>query len=261
MKSIRTKLKLNNKQKTLLAQHAGYNRWCYNWGLSLWNAAYKDGYKPNARKLREVFTNYTKPLYPWMKSLSSKVYQYAFIHLGEAFKRFFQGLGKYPKFKKKGKHDSFTIDNCGKPIELNGWSHKLPFIGIVKTYEPIEATTQKITISRQAGSWYLSCSFKFHPHSKPKTTDAIGVDLGVKTLATLSDGKVFESVKPYHSLEAKLSRLQYLHRNKIIGSANWRKAQLKIAKLHRRVANIRKDALHKLTTYLAKVRLVPGRSL
>ncbi|NET28213.1 RNA-guided endonuclease TnpB family protein [Okeania sp. SIO1I7] len=252
MKSIRTKLKLNNKQKTLMAQHAGYSRWCYNWGLSLWNAAYIDGYKPNPRKLREVFTNHTKPLYPWMKNLSSKVYQYAFINLGEAFKRFFQGLGKYPRFKKKGKSDSFTIDNCGKPIELNGWCHKLPFIGWVKTYEPIEATTQKITISRQAGDWYLSLAFECTPTSTPKTTNVVGVDLGVKTLATLSDGKVFKSVKSYRKFEAKLSRLQYLNRNKNIGSANWKKAQLKIARLHRRVANIRKDALHKLTTYLAK---------
>ncbi|WP_202224720.1 RNA-guided endonuclease TnpB family protein [Okeania sp. KiyG1] len=261
MKSIRTKLKLNNKQKTLMAQHAGYSRWCYNWGLSLWNQAYTDGYKPNTRKLREVFTNHTKPLYPWMKNLSSKVYQYAFINLGEAFKRFFQGLGKRPRFKKKGKFDSFTIDNCGKPIELNGWNHKLPFIGIVKTYEPIEATTQKITISRQAGDWYLSLSHEFSATPTPKTTDVVGVDLGVKTLATLSDGKVFESVRAYQKFEAKLSREQYLNRHKQVGSANWRKAQLKIARLHRKVANIRQDALHKLTAYLAKVRLVPVRSL
>ncbi|NES78206.1 MULTISPECIES: RNA-guided endonuclease TnpB family protein [unclassified Okeania] len=252
MKSIRTKLKLNNKQKTMMAQHAGYSRWCYNWGLSLWNAAYKDGYKPNARKLREVFTNHTKPLYPWMKNLSSRVYQYAFIHLGEAFKRFFQGLGKHPRFKKKGQHDSFTIDNCGKPIKLNGWNHKLPFIGIVRTYEPIEVATQKITISKQAGSWYLSCSYEFTPTSTPKTTEVVGVDLGVKTLATLSTGVVFPGAKSYRSFEDKLSRLQYLHRNKIIGSANWRAAQLKIAKLHRKIANIRLDTLHKLTTYLAK---------
>ena len=78
-----------------------------------------------------------------MKNLSSRADQYPFIYLGEAFKRFFQGLGKRPRFKKKGKHDDFTIDNCTKPVRLNGWSHKLPFIGIVKTYEPIEATTQK----------------------------------------------------------------------------------------------------------------------
>ncbi|MGD1804776.1 RNA-guided endonuclease InsQ/TnpB family protein [Dapis sp. BLCC M126] len=252
MKSVRTKLKLNNKQKTLLAQHAGYGRWCYNWGLSLWNQAYKDGYKPNARKLREVFTNQTKPLYPWMKNLSSRVYQYAFLNLGEAFKRFFQGLGKYPKFKKKSRSDSFTIDRGGKPIELNGWNHKLPVIGIIKTYEPIEATTQKVTISRQAGDWYLSCSYSYTPTPTPKKTEVVGVDLGVKTLATLSTGVLFEGAKSYKKFEYKLSRLQYLNRNKIIGSANWKKAQLKIAVLHRRVANIRKDALHKLTTYLAK---------
>ena len=235
-----------------MAQHAGYSRWCYNWGLSLWNAAYIDGYKPNARKLREVFTNHTKPLYPWMKNLSSKVYQYAFINLGEAFKRFFQGLGKRPKFKKKGKSDSFTIDNCGDPIELNGWSHKLPFIGIVKTYEPIEATVKKITISRQAGDWYISFSFEFHPHTIPKKTDVIGVDLGVKTLATLSDGKVFPSIKPYRKAEKKLTKLQRQVSRKVKYSNNWYKAVIKLAKQHRRVANIRKDALDKLTTYLAK---------
>ncbi|WP_237395781.1 transposase [Okeania sp. KiyG1] len=261
MKSIRTKLKLNNKQKTLMAQHAGYSRWVYNWGLSLWNAAYRDGYQPNARKLREVFTNHTKPLYPWMKSLSSKVYQYALINLGEAFKRFFQGLGKYPRFKKKGKHDSFTIDNFGKPIELNGWSHKLPFIGMVKTYEPIEATTQKITISRQADDWYLSLAFEFTPTSTEKITDVVGVDLGVKTLATLSTGEVFNSVKPYRKAQNKLAKLQRQVSRKVKHSRNWYKAVIKLAKQHRRVANIRKDALHKLTTYLAKVRLVPVRSL
>ncbi len=220
----------------MMAQHAGYSRWVYNWGLSLWNAAYRDGYQPNPRKLREVFTNNTKPLYPWMKNLSSRVYQYPFINLGEAFKRFFQGLGKHTRFKKKGKHDSFTIDNCGKPIELNGWCHKLPFVGVVRTYEPIEATTKKITISRHAGDWYLSCSFEFQAITTPKKTDVIGVDLGVKTLATLSDGQVFKSVKPLQSMVAKLSRLQYLNRNKRVGSGNWKKAQLKIANLHRRVA-------------------------
>ena len=72
----------------------------------------------------------------------------------------------------------------------------------------------------------------------------------MKTLATLSDGKVFKSVKSDRRFETKLSRMQYLNRNKEIGSANWKKAQLKIARLHGKVANIRKDALHKLTTYL-----------
>ncbi len=108
------------------------------------------------------------------------------------------------------------------------------------------------TISRLAGDWYLSCSYEFHPTTTPQKTDVVGVDLGVKTLATLSDGKVFESVRSYHKFEAKLSRVQYLNRHKQVGSANWKKAQRKIVRLHRKVANIRQDALHKLTTYLAK---------
>jgi len=71
-------------------------------------------------------------------------------------------------FIKKGKYNSFTIDNSGKPIELNGWSHKLPFIGLVKSYDPIEATTKKITISRQAGDWYLSCIYEFYSTTTQK---------------------------------------------------------------------------------------------
>ncbi|NES63873.1 MAG: transposase [Okeania sp. SIO2D1] len=144
------------------------------------------------------------------------------------------------------------LKTSGKPIELNGWNHKLPFIGIVKTYEPVEATTKKITISRQAGDWYLSCSYEFTPNPTEKTTEVVGVDLGVKTLATLSTGVVFPGAKSYKKFESKLSKLQYLNRNKKIGSANWKKAQLKIAKVHTKVANIRHDVLHKLTTYLAK---------
>ncbi len=111
---------------------------------------------------------------------------------------------------------------------------------------------KKITISRQAGDWYLSCSYEFTQDPTEKTTEVVGVDLGVKTLATLSTGVVFPGAKSYNKFENKLSNLQYLNRNKIIGSANWRAAQLKIAKLHTKVANIRKDVLHKLTTYLAK---------
>nr|WP_293108092.1 transposase [Okeania sp. SIO2F4] len=70
--------------------------------------------------------------------------------------------------------------------------------------------------------------------------------------SSLSTGEVFEGAKSYRKLETKLSRLQYLNRHKVKFSENWKKAQLKIAKLHNRIANIRKDTLHKLTTYLAK---------
>ena len=78
-------------------------------------------------------------------------------------------------------------------------------------------------------------------------TTVVGADLGVKYLATLSTGEVIEGAKSYRQNKTKLSRLQWLNRNKIIGSKNWRKAQIKIARLHRKIANIRKDTIHKLT--------------
>ncbi|NES70634.1 MAG: IS200/IS605 family element transposase accessory protein TnpB, partial [Okeania sp. SIO2D1] len=117
---------------------------------------------------------------------------------------------------------------------------------------PIEATTQKITISRQASDWYLSCSYEFTPTATSKTTEVVGVDLGIKTLATLSTGEVFKSVKPYRKTQNKLATLQRQLSNKVKYSSNWYKAVIKLAKKHRRVADIRKDALHKLTTYLAQ---------
>lgn len=156
-KAIKTKLKLNNCQTTLMAKHAGFARWVYNWGLRLWSEGYKEGVKPSANTLKKLFTNHVKAQFSWMSELSSRVYQYAFISLGDAFKRFFKKLGSYPKFKRKGLHDSFTVDNCGKPIKIGGLRHKLPFIGWVRNHEALPGyVTKKVTISKQAGKWYLS---------------------------------------------------------------------------------------------------------
>lgn len=74
-KAFKTKLKLNKLQKTLMAKHAGYARWVYNWGLALWGEAYKQGLKPSVNKLKKLFTNHVKPQYAWMGELSSRVYQ------------------------------------------------------------------------------------------------------------------------------------------------------------------------------------------
>lgn len=92
-KAIKTKLKLNNCQATLMAKHAGFARWVYNWGLRLWSQGYQEGLKPSANTLKKLFTNYVKPQFSWMSELSSRVYQYAFIFLGDAFKRFFKKQG------------------------------------------------------------------------------------------------------------------------------------------------------------------------
>ncbi|NEQ11543.1 MAG: IS200/IS605 family element transposase accessory protein TnpB [Moorea sp. SIO4E2] len=258
-RAFKTKLKLNNKQKTLMAQHAGYSRWIWNWALRMWNSAYKEGLKLSTNKLKKFYTNHIKPDYPWQSTLSSRVYQFAFLHLGEAFKRFFKGTAQHPKFKKKGRNDRFTIDNCGKVMVFEGRRLKLPFIGWVRTHEALpEIQTKRITISRVADSWYLSVAYEFDPEPTVKTRDYLGVDVGVKVLATCSDGTVFPNPRAYKKAQKKIALLQRQLARKEKGSKNRDKARLKLAKTYQRVTNIRKDAIDKLTSWLSKNHAVIG---
>jgi len=250
----KTKLKLNNQQKTLMRQCAGYRRWVWNWALDFKQKAYAEDIKLNKSQLRKYYTNYVKPNYSWQSQLSSKIYQYAFINLDEAYKRFFRGLAKYPKFKKKGKsNNSFTLDASGKPIILSDRQHKLPFFGWLKTYEKLSiCSTKKVTFSEQAGDWYISFLIEVDFLPTKKTREKVGVDLGISKLATLSSGKVFENPKAYIKALKRLARLQRDLSRKVVGSSNYHKAKLKVQKAHCKIANIRSNAIHHLTSYLAK---------
>ncbi|MDB9537271.1 transposase [Dolichospermum planctonicum CS-1226] len=253
--SIKTKLKLNKTQEILMAKHAGIARFTYNWGLSTWQDLYKDGLKPKKYLLKKFFNNHVKPELAWIKEkgICQKITQYAFDYLGESFQRFFKGLSEYPKFKKKGKNDSFTIDNSGKPIPVGGTSIKLPTIGWVKTYEGLPHTTCKsITISRTADSWFIAFFYEQECQLTIKPYDVVGVDLGVKELATLSTGVTFPNPKHYKQNLTKLKRLSRIYSRKVNGSTNKYKAKIKLARHHAKVANLRKDTLHKITTYLCK---------
>lgn len=154
--------------------------------------------------------------------------------------------------RRRLKNSSFTLDGTIKVIDH--YKIQVPIIGVLKTYErlPFGYRPKNVTISRKADRWYISYKIEVESTRSPGQTEIVGVDLGIKTLAYLSTGIVFVGAKAYKRYEKRLSRFQWLNRNKIIGSANWRKAQIKIARLHARIANIRKDTLHKLTTYLAK---------
>ena len=207
--SIKTKLKLTSAQKQLMSKHAGIARFTYNWGLATWQNLYEDGLKPNKYILKKFFNNHVKPELDWIKEkgICQKITQFAFDQLGNAFARFFDGLGGYPK-KKKFQHDSFTIDAGGKLILVGGVRIKLPKIGWVRTFEGLpNVNTSKITISRIADDWYLSFTYEQQAQVTVKQHKIVGV-LGIKTLAMLSTGVVFENPKYYSQEAAKLKRLQ-----------------------------------------------------
>ncbi len=257
---FKTKLKLNNQQRTEMAKHAGVARHAWNWGNGLTKQILdhnqnnpEDKIKfPSAIDLHKWLVALVKPQYPWYYESSKCAPQFALRQLRDAWGRAFKKTSKSPRFKKKGRNDSFTLDGTIKVV--GHYQIQVPKIGVIKTYERLQLgyKPKSVTISRKADSWFISFKIEVEPKPTHKTVEKVGVDLGVKTLAYLSTGVSFEGAKAYQRYEKRLSRLQWLNRNKVIGSHNWKKAQLKIAKLHAKIANIRQDTLHKITTYLAK---------
>ncbi|MBE9217222.1 transposase, partial [Plectonema cf. radiosum LEGE 06105] len=205
---------------------------------------------PSAIDLHKWLVALVKSENEWYYECSKSTPQQALMALRESWKRCFNKTNGVPKFKKKGRRDSFTLEGTVKILGNN--KIQVPVIGVLRTYERLpQVLIKSCTIRREADRWFIS--FRKDVEQLYETnTSIVGVDLGVKSLATLSTGEVIQGAKSYRKYEAKLSRMQWLNRHKIIGSSNWKKAQLLRARLHRKIANIRKDTLHKLTTLLAK---------
>jgi putative transposase len=179
----------------------------------------------------------------------------AIIQLGEAFKNFFAGRARFPQFRKKGRDDRFTLTN--DQFDIDGCRIRIPKLGWVRMRESLRFAGKILsaTISRVAERWFVSITVDTpdNPHlPKAENQGAVGVDLGVSALATLSTGETIPGPKPHKALLARLRRLSKSLSRKQKGSANRRKAKAKLAKLHARIAAIRQDALHKLTTDLTR---------
>ncbi|MFM5986631.1 MAG: RNA-guided endonuclease InsQ/TnpB family protein, partial [Sphaerospermopsis kisseleviana] len=262
---FKTQLKVNKQQRILLAQHAGVARHAWNQGLALCQQVLlhnklnpQDKIKfPTAIDLHKWLVAAIKSTHPWYYEVSKCAPQYALRYLSDAFKSFFKKSKGLPKLKKKGKHDSFTLDGV---IKIDYRKVKVPVIGWIKTYEilPTGYKPKSVTISKQADKWFISWKIEIETTQTQKNQEFVGVDLGINHLAILSTGEVFDGVKSYKKYEKKLARMQYLNRHKKVGSNNYRKAQIKIARLHQKIANIRKDTLHKITTCISKNHAVIG---
>jgi putative transposase len=208
-------------------------------------------HRPTAIDLHKKFVKEEKTIKSWLYEVSKCSPQQGLRNLDEAYKRIFKVKGsKYPKFKKKGQLDRFYLEGA---IKIDSNKIKVPKFGWLRCSEILpECEVKNVVISKTANQWFIAFKIPFEPQITNKMNDIVGVDLGIKTLAVLSDGKVFEAVKPYKRNKRKLKILQRRLSKKQKGSQNRKKAVLKVAKLHYRIANIRKDTLHKLTTYLSK---------
>ena len=248
----------NDVQATALARSAGTARFAWNWALAEWTRQYAADGTPTEAALRRQLNAIKRVDFPWMLDVSKAVPQQAIKDLGAAFKRFFRGEARYPRFKKKGKsRNGFRADNGPGTVTVSGRRIKLPKLGRLRLRERprFTGTIKSAIVSREADRWFVAVSVDTDetPDVAAATgTGTVGVDLGVKALATLSDGTRIDGPKALAANLKKLRRLSKAHSRKQRGSANKKKSAAKLARLHRRIANIRKDALHKLTSDLVK---------
>lgn len=266
IKSYKVELDPNNKQRSLFVKHAGVARFAYNWGLARRIEEYQTTRKSSSaidQHKQIVQMKKTKEYY-WLKEVSKCAPQEALRNLDVAYQNFFRRVKKgekpgFPKFKSRNKGiGSFRLMGA---IKISSDKIQLPRIGDVKLKEknrlPIGVKVSSITCSERAGHWFVSLKYETEACNIEIGKGTIGIDLGIKSLAVTSDGRVFENPKALKKNLKKLARLQRKLSRQTIGSNSRKKTKTKISRLHYNISNIRKDNLHKVTSAIVKAKTKP----
>ena len=259
-RAYRYRLYPNKQQEVLLAKHFGCCRFIYNYALDKKVRAYQTDKTnlsrfdiqadlPNMKKSEE---------YCWLKEVNSLSLQASLANLDSAYTKFFREHKGFPRFKsKKDSKQSFSIPQNTRVDFENGRIFIPKFKGGIKTkfHRTFEGIVKSSTISRTAtGKYFVSILVEVNEPDVPMKpiceNKTVGIDLGIKTFAVLSDGTEIPNPKHLKQSLDKVKKLQrsLSHKNK--GSKNRDKARRKLALVHEQVTNRRNDFLHKVTSYL-----------
>jgi len=260
-RAYKVEIKPNNVQKTFLNKSIGIARLAFNWGLNLCIERYEQGEKYlGAIGLHKELCSIKKTKFPFMYEVSKLAPQNALRDLDVAFKNFFnrKDVG-FPKFKSK-KNDKQTFRIDGANIKITSNSIKLPNISSIRlkehNYIPLgEVKYMNATISKEIDKYYVSVIVREEVDIEDKLIEeVIGIDLGIKELATCSNGEVYHNPKFTKKYERKLKREHRKLSSKKLGSRNRNKQKIKVAKVHRKIRNSRVDNLHKTTSSITKTK-------
>ena len=255
-------------QRTFLARSAGVSRFVYNWACARWSdqsEARKSNNsipKPSPISLEHELQRIKPERYPWMSEVSACIPHEAIVDLGRAFVRYYQGKSAYPSYHKKGIRDSFRLSRGF--FQVDGNRLFLPEIGWVRMHEEIRfplSSVFSVTISRSADRWFASFACRIAQPQRRGAPDAgnktIGIDVGVHEFVC-SNGVRYPVPRVYRGTEKALRRACRSVARKEKGSANYQKQKMKIARLYRRIADIRADWLHKTSTEIVLQNAVIG---
>lgn len=259
LKAFKYRISPTPAQAQLLNKHMGAVRFVYNLALETKTYAYSTKQVNISRYDLQVQLKDLKSECEWLKEVNSQSLQSALLNLDIAYSNFFKGIADFPTFKKKRNKQSFQ---CPQNVTVD---FKTGTIDLPKFKEPIKAVLHRpftgqiktVTISRTPTNKYFASVLVETGESKPETNPivrqtAVGIDLGIKTFAVLSDGTEYANPKHLNQSIARLKVLQRRASKKKKGSNNRKKANKKVAVLHEKIANQRKDFLHKASDAITK---------
>ena len=259
-KAYKFRLYPNPEQQQFFAKTFGCSR-------AIWNMMLADKikyYEETKETLYNTPAQYKKD-FPWLKEVDSLALANVQINLQTAYKNFFQSGFGFPKFKKKSHRQSYKTNSQKGSIVLENGHIKLPKIGWVriKAHRQAKGIIKSATISMTpTGKYFVSILCETEIVPLPKTNSSVGIDLGLSDFAILSNGEKIGNNRFFSKLSKKLAKEQKLlsrralaakkEGRKLSNSKNYQKQRMKVAKIHEKIANMRRDFLHKLSTNLVK---------
>jgi putative transposase len=261
-KAYKFRIYPTKEQATLINKSIGCSRFVFNHFLAKWNETYKEtgkGLTYNA--CSKQLTQLKKEL-EWLKEVDAHSLQSSLRNLDDAFKRFFKKQNDAPRFKsKRNKVQSYTTKiekkNQLPEVSIQGNKVKLPKLGWVRFAKSreVEGRILSATIRRNpSGKYFVSilCEINSCPYVPVDKNKAVGIDLGLKEFAILSDGTKVKPSRFFRKYEQQLARWQRILSRRTKGGSNWHKARIKVARIHEKIVNARHDFLHKLSTKLIR---------
>jgi len=244
----------NGAQQRRIKQFCGCARFVFNKALDGQKQAYEAdnnttfSYTKIANQLPQW-----KKTFTWLKDCHSQVLQQSLKDLERAYCNFFEKRANFPRFKKKGIKERIRFPQ-GCKLEQHNSRLYLPKIGWVRyrNSRNVVGEIKNVTVRQKCGRFYVSIQTECEVEIAKHQGGEIGIDMGIVRFATLSNGEYFEPLNAFKTYKGKLAKLQRQLKNKIKFSKNWQKLQAKIAKLYHKIANCRKDFLHKISSAISK---------
>ena len=253
-KAFKFEITPNGEQIRKMKSFAGCSRFVFNKALAYQNEQYQqdNSFKFSYFKLVNMLPQW-KQEFVWLKDCHAQMLQQSLKDLDSSFKNFFATRADFPRFKKKGSKESFRFAQ-GCKLEQHNNRIYLPKIGWVRyrNSRSVLGKIKNVTVSRKCGKWYVSIQTEFEQEIPTPKGGEVGIDMGIIRFATLSNGQFFEPINAFKTLKGRLAKLQKQFKNKTKFSKNWYKLKAKIAKLHHKISNIRKNHLHQISSTISK---------